>query len=189
MQHVDISPVRRSSLTLRGKTRVRLRQAAKTLQSKGIMFSEQRLLRECLRIALRLWRGHAGIARRCRRYNKSKGPYEIMAFYTTEALRSVACARCHHSGISLSRLVDFSITVYLQRVIEEWLSFPRGKLSAEEALPWAERYRQRRHISGFVISYESETEYNNGRLLHFSEKSEILPWPPPEPPPLNLKPG
>jgi len=152
------------------------------------MLSEQRLLRECLRIALRLWRGHAGIARRCRRYNKSEGPYEIMPLYTTEAMRSVAWARCHHSGISLSRLVDFAITVYLQRVMEGWLRFPRPRHSAEDASLWAMSYNRRRHSSPFVISYEAKTQNNGSGLLRFSEKSEILPWPPPALTPLDLKP-
>jgi len=178
MKHADLSPIRRTSVSLRTANRKSLQKAAVSLQEQGIPFSEQRLMRECLRIALRFWRGRKEIARRNRRYNKCEGPYEIAPFYTSEALRSVAWTRCHHSGISLSRLMDFAITRYLPRVMEYWLRFEyRGRDKADAAI-WRQRYAQRRNRDDFVISYHAYTRINDGIILDYGEKSEILPWPP-----------
>ena len=137
-------------------------------------------MRECLRIALKFWRGRKGIARRNKKYNACLGPYEIVPFYTTEALRSVAWARCHHSGISLSRMMDFAVTNYLQRVLEYWLRFEYTEQDKADASLWRVKYVQRRNCSDFVISYEGLTVENSGIILAYHERSTILPWPPPQ---------
>lgn len=164
---------------MRSALRRRLRTGVAMLNGRGINLSEQRLIRECLRLALKFWRGRKHIAARNRKYNKRLGPYEIVPFYTTEALRRVAHARCHHSGISLSRLVDFSIANYLSRVIEYWLRFEYRHRDMADAAAWSEKYERRLHRSDFIISYDARTENNDGVLLNYTEKSEILPWPPP----------
>jgi uncharacterized membrane protein len=179
MTHIDISPVRRTSVTMRTATRATLQEALALFLARGLNFSEQRLMRECLRLALKFWRGRRDIARRNKKYNQCLGPYEIVPFYTTEALRSIACARCHHSGISLSRMMDFAIARYLPRVIEEWLSVEFYWRDRKDIAAWAGRYARRRASSDFVINYDARTEKNNGIILEFCEKSEILPWPPP----------
>ena len=142
-------------------------------------FSEQRLMRQCLRYALKNWRGRGSIAVRNKRYNKRIGPYEIVPLYTTEALRRVAWARCHHSGISLSRLMDFAVSSYLLRVVESWLSGGYYGRDPADVKIWQDRYARRRNPAQFVISYQSLTTKNNGTILEFTEKSEIQPWPPP----------
>jgi hypothetical protein len=142
----------------------------------GVNFSEQRLMRECIRIALKLWRGHGTIARRNIKYNSRNGPYEIVPFYTSEALRSVARARCHYAGMSLSRLMDFAISCYLQRVVEYWIRFSH---TGVEAKAWREKYELRRHRSDFIITYEASVLRNDNQVLNFSEKTQIHPWPPP----------
>lgn len=179
MRHADISAIRHTSVTIRATLRLRLREAEADLLWRGIRFSEQRLLRECIRLALRLWHGRKEIAGRNRKYNRRPGPYLIIPFYTTEALRRVAHARCHHSGMSFSRLVDFAVAQYLPRVVEYWLRFDfHGRNKGDVAL-WKKRYGRRGNREDFIISYESCTEKNNGTVLAFTEKSEILPWPPP----------
>jgi hypothetical protein len=179
MTHVDISPVRRTSVTMRSATRAKLKVAVQALGACGLNFSEQRLMRECLRLALKFWRGRQNIARRNRKYNSCIGPYEIVPFYTSEALRSVAGARCHHSGISLSRMMDFAIAHYLQRVMEGWLRVSFYWRDKEDVAVWSEKFALRRNSAEFVISYEARTESNNGVVLDYREKSEILPWPSP----------
>lgn len=136
-------------------------------------------MRECLRFALKLWRGHKDIAARNKKYNKRIGPYEIVPFYTTESLRSVAWARCHHSGIALSRLMDFAIANYLPRVLEYWLRFDYAGRDKQAADIWRAKYAMRRNRDDFVISYRGRTEKNDGILLFYVERTEILPWPPP----------
>lgn len=179
MTHADLSAIRHTSVTIRAALRQRLREGEAELLQRGIRFSEQRLLRECIRLALRLWHGRKEIASRNRKYNRRRGPYLIIPFYATEALRRVAHARCHHSGMSFSRLVDFAVAHYLPRVVEYWLRFDdRDRNKADVAL-WKERYERRGNREDFIISYESRTAKNNGRSLEFTEKTEILPWPPP----------
>lgn len=180
MKHIDTSRPRHTSVTMRTSTHKALRQGVLILSERKIEFSEQQLMRECLRIALRLWRGRRQIAGRNKKYNRCAGPYEIVPFYTTEALRSAACARCHHAGMSLSRLVDFSVSHYLQRVLEYWLRFDYRWRDRRDVDYWRAKYAQRRNASDFVISYKTSTQRNDCLILDFGEKVEILPWPPPD---------
>lgn len=179
MTHADLSPVRQTSVTMRTTTRASLIAAVALLGTRGHAFSEQRLMRECLRYALKFWRGRGSIAVRNKKYNKRTGPYEIVPLYTTEALRRVAWARCHHSGVSLSRLMDFAVSSYMPRVVEAWLSGRYHWRDPEDVETWRRKYALRRDPSRFVISYTSITANNNAFLLEFTEKSEIQPWPPP----------
>ena len=180
MTYHDRSAVRRTSVTIRSSTRVILRDTSLYMRNRGVNFSEQRLMRECLRVALKFWRGRKGKATRNKRYNTRRGPYEVVPFYTSEALRSVAWTRCHQAGISLSRLMDFAVRFYLPRVMEYWLRFAYRDQDREDAELWAARYRQRLHREDFVISYEHRVAQNTETTLEFWEKTEILPWPPPK---------
>lgn len=132
-------------------------------------------MRECLRMALKFWRGRGVVAGRSKRYNHRVGPYEIMPFYTTEALRKVSANRCHHSGISLSRLMDFAINHYLQRVMEYWLRFEYFDRDREDVRIWRAKYARRLNREDFVISYVSHTRKNDGKTLEYFEKTEIRP--------------
>ena len=136
-------------------------------------------MRECLRFALKFWRGRKGIAARNKKYNKRLGPYEIVPFFSTESLRSVSWARCHHAGISLSRLMDFAIANYLPRVVEYWLRFDYHWRDKCDADLWYQKYNLRRNRDDFVISYKASTGKNNLSQLWYEEKTEIMPWPPP----------
>ena len=164
---------------MRAHLRETLRSAVRQVNEYGFDFSEQRLMRLCLRLALRLWRGKRGMAARNRRYNNRLGPYVIVPFYSTEMLRCVSTARCRHAGVSLSRLMDFAIDQYLPRIVEEILSGENNFHSLEDAKPWKEKYSRRRPVAGFVISYSNLTQTNDEKLLDFSERTEIHPWPPP----------
>jgi hypothetical protein len=177
MQHTDISPVRYTSVTIRKNVHSCLKKAVSMLAERGLQFSEQRLMRECLRLALHLWRGQRGKARRNKRYNRKLGSYEIVPFYTTEALRSVAWLRCHHSGMSLSRLMDFAIRHYLDRVVEGWLSVDYVGRAEEDIAVWKAKYEKRRPAPGFIISYDNLTHKNDRIVLMFEERMEFKPWP------------
>lgn len=177
--HFDQSKPRRTSVTLRYSTHSILRKAIPMFKQRGLDFSEQRLMRECLRIALKLWRGRRNIAERNRKYNARVGPYEIVPWYTTENLRAIAHARCHHAGMSLSRLMDFAIMTYLPRVIEYWLRYDYYWRDKQDASAWAEKYACRKRSERFVISYVSQTERNDGNILRYSETTTIIPRPPP----------
>ena len=166
-----------TSVMLRISTRHQLKAGLERLAVIRGEISEQRLMRECIRIMLRFWRGRGMIAGRNKRYNQRPGPYVIVPFYSTEALRSVSWARCHHAGISFSRLVDFAIQTYLQRVIEEFLSvgfYWRDKADVDF---WRERYALRKRSIPFVISYYSDTKHNDGIVLQYEEKTQIRTLP------------
>lgn len=178
MRHWDISPARPTSVTLRMATRQRLRDALHQLARVGIKDSEQRLMRDCLRFALKVWRGNGGIAACNRRYNGRTGPYEIVSFCSTEALRRVCWARCHHAGVSFSRLMDFAVSCYLQRVLESWMSADFYWREKEDVEIWKRLYGRRNKCSTFIISYESITVKCTDGGLEYSEKTEVKPWPP-----------
>ncbi len=179
MIRIDRSKTRLTSVTIRATCRTALNDARKQLLHRDIIFSEQRLMRECLRLALKFWRGNKEIAARNKKYNQRVGPYQIVPFCTTEALRSVSWARCHHAGISLSRLMDFAIANYLPRVVEYWLRFDYASREKSDLEIWMAKYAVRRHPENFVISYTANTEKNDGIILFYAERTQILPWPPP----------
>ena len=167
-----------TSVMLRATTRNHLQTGLRRLAVIQGEVSEQRLMRECIRILLRFWRGRGAIAARNKCYNQRPGPYVIVPFQTTEALRSVSWSRCHHAGISFSRLMDFAIQTYLERVIEEFLSagfYWRDKTDVDF---WRQRYSLRKRSIPFVISYCSVTRVNDGIVLQYEEKTQIrhFPW-------------
>jgi len=165
---------------MRSSTRHLLKLGTAQLKSRGFHFSEQRLMKECLRFALKFWRGRKGKSTRNRKYNKRIGPYEIMPFYTSEALRAVAWARCHQAGISLSRIMDFAVRVYLPRVIESWCCLAYREEDRVDAQAWQDLYAKRLNRTAFVISYQSKTSKNDQNRLRYEEMTEIHPWPPPK---------
>lgn len=173
MKHVDITPVRMTSVTLRLTTRSHLASAIDRLNSVNIAVSEQRLMRECLRFALRFWRGRGAIATRNKRYNQRTGPFEIVPFCSTEALRAVSWARCHHGGLSFSRMMDFAINAYLDRVVEQYLSARFFWRDKEDLAAWQKKFENRRKSIPFIINYYESTRINDGIVLNFEEKSEI----------------
>lgn len=177
MQHIDLSPARMTSVTMRKITQTRLKEAVIRLNRHGFAFSGQTLMRECLRLTLKLWRGTGEIASCNKRYNVRSGPFIIVPFRTTEALRCVYQARCHHAGISLSRLMDFALSTYLTRVIEKWMSEGFLGQSEHNLVDWQSRYSQRRNRIPFLISYKSSTYENSLSILKFLETVEIKPWP------------
>lgn len=177
MKHIDLSPVRMTSVTIRRTTQTSLKGAVERLNRHGFSFSKQNLMRECFRLALKLWRGNGGIATCNKRYNTRSGTFVIVPFRTTEALRCVSWARCHHAGISLSRLMDFALSTYLVRVVEQWMSEGFWGQSEHSLADWRARYKRRRNRAPFLISYHSSTAENNFSVLRFQEKVEIQPWP------------
>ena len=179
MRHIDESAPRYTSVTLQTNTKVALLQAVEQLNAHGIEFSAQRVMRECFRIALKLWRGRGPIADRTKTYNPCAGPCVIVPYYTTESMRSASWARCHHAGISHSRMMDFALRTYLPRVLEYWLSgVPHGR-DKKDAAFWAARYARRLNGESFLISYKATEFRNDGIVLNYAEKTEIIPWPPP----------
>ena len=172
-----MTPRRRTSLSIRKASRLKVKAAVIILNARGYEFSEQSLYRECLALALQFWKGRGGIAQRNTRYNHRKGEYEIVPFYTTEHLRRTVHARGHHAGISISRMVDFGIEVYLERIIERVLSrMHRGEFMHEVAM-WKARYEKRHNRAAIIINYSHWTAKPQDSSLKFGEEVPITPWP------------
>jgi len=165
-----------TSLTLRTSTIARVGQLKKMLAEQGCRLSEQQILRECLRYALKYWRGNGDKSRRNRKYNHRFGVYKIVPFRSSEALRSVAHARCHHAGISLSRLVDFAVMTYARRLGQQWTGATPRYLEYIESKSQRKKPRNRQDHDDFVISYDAKTIANVKMQLHFAEKTVIEPW-------------
>ena len=163
-----------TSISLREESIQKVKNALKLLKSKQIELSEQRLMRECLRYVLRAWKGRKTKSERLRTYNQRSGIYKIKAFYLPLKLYQVTWARSHHSGISVSRMVDFGITTYLDRIVEEYLATAyrgREKVDVEK---WQKKVEARRGISGFLINYSTATAKNDGTVLDYLETTEIM---------------
>jgi hypothetical protein len=75
--------------------------------------------------------------------------------------------------------MDFAIANYLPRVVEYWLRFDYHWRDKQDAESWSAKYAMRHNREDFVISYYARTEKNDRISLYYSEKTEILPWPPP----------
>ena len=71
-------------------------------------------------------------------------------------------------------MVDFGITTYLDRVVEEYMaSWYRGRDKAD-VQKWREKLEARKPIPRFFINYTSATETNDGMVLDYSEKTEVV---------------
>jgi len=163
-----------TSISLRTESIQKVKKATEILQSRNIEVSKQQLMRECLRYVLRAWKGRQSKPERLRTYNQRVGIYKVTAFYLPLKLYQVTWARSHHSGISVSRMVDFGITTYLDRVVEEYLaSWYRGRDKAD-VQKWREKLEARRPIPRFFINYTSATGTNDGMALDYSEKTEVV---------------
>ena len=165
-----------TSISLRAESIQKVKTALKLLQSRQIEVSEQRLMRDCLRVVLRAWKGRKAKSERLRTYNQRSGVYKIKAFYLPLKLYQVTWARSHHSGISVSRMVDFGITTYLDRIVEEYLATPYRGRDKADVQKWRKKTEARRDIPRFFINYTTATETNDGTLLDYMEKTEILPY-------------
>ena len=159
-----------TSVTLRLATRSKLKQAITDLAPVRGEVSEQRLMRACVRLAIRLWRGKSQKARRNRLFNRKQQIYAIVPFYSTEALRAVAQARCHFSGLSFSRLMDFAIRCYLGRIVTEYLAAPFYWRDAGEVAFSQKQLARRKKIPPFVINYLCIVSDGADEPLCFTEK-------------------
>lgn len=153
---------------MREVTKRALRSALVRSNAVKSPLSEQELMRRCLRLLLTRWRGLKQIARRNKRYNHRPGTYVVVAFYWTEDLRMAASAKCHHSGVSLSRLMDFAIATYLDRVLAQTMN----------ACPMSLVKMKFGGNDRYFINYACLTRRNDGRVLEYSQYCEIQPRPP-----------
>jgi hypothetical protein len=163
--------IRQTSVTLRASTCRQLRSAAAKCAESGKTRSMQCLLRECLMFCLKTWRVQAKMHRGNRIYNHKAGPYIIVPLYWHENLRGTTAALSHFSGISVSRVVDFAINCYLERILDRYLG-------QRQVRPWfaggaMSRTRLRKIIPTMRVIHDCMTLASGRGHLYFYEKMRL----------------
>lgn len=153
--------------------------ARKILLRNGIIWSESELLRRLAKLYLRHWRGSRLKSATARRYNRSiRGEkYVRVAWYADRMLYSILWQRAVHSGESISRMLDFSIRMYLSRLMEECLRSPMPHVAAacRNSRYWQGRYeRRRRPQLDVFITYQCKTEFNSPSGLRYWQEYRIF---------------
>lgn len=177
----DISPLEyhSTSISLRPASKRRLTAARKILLRNGIAWSESELLRRLAKVYLRHWRGTRLKSATARRYNRStKGEkYVRVAWYADRLLYSILWQRAIHSGESISRMLDFSIRMFLPRLLEEYLRTPMPgcRRASRNSAYWQRRFMRRPNPQPEIfITYQCETEINAPSGLRYWQAYKIL---------------
>lgn len=179
MQNISPLEYHSTSISLRPASKRRLIAARKILLRNGVIWSESELLRRLAKVYLRHWRGNRLKSATARRYNRStKGEkYVRMAWYADQMLYSILWQRAIHSGESISRMLDFSIRMFLPRLLEEYLRSPMPGCarSRRNSTYWQGRFERRpKPQPEIFITYQCETEINTPAGLSYRQEYKIL---------------
>ncbi|GAB4426328.1 MAG: hypothetical protein OHK0011_07840 [Turneriella sp.] len=169
-----------TSLSLRRASKRRLTAARNILLRNGIAWSESELLRRLAKVYLRHWRGRQLKSATARRYNRSiKGEkYVRVAWYIDRVIYSTLWQRAIHSGESVSRMLDFSIRMFLPRLMEECLRSPMPDCARarRNSTYWQERFRRRHNPQPEIfVTYQCKTEINASTGLRYVQEYKIIP--------------
>ncbi len=181
MQKITQKEYHRTSISLTPDCKRRLKAAVIILKRNGWKYSESKLLRQLAMQYLQHWRGTGLKSATARRYNeKIKGiRYVQVPWYIDKVLYTVLWERGVHSGMAISRMLEFALRHFMPRLMESILrhpvkSHPFGKRNAPY---WQKRYDQRkRHNPKIVIIYSAKTENNNSKNLSFRQLYRIFPF-------------
>jgi hypothetical protein len=169
---------RNTSISLRENSYRRFSAALKILDRNGITWSESEFLHRLAKVYLRHWRGRKQKAERTRRYNRCRGKKNVrVSWYMDMRLYLVLWARAIHSGESVSRMLDFAITYYLPRFLEECLrdGIPGHRRSQRNAPYWQARYERRHKPQPEIfVNYCCRTRKNDSRALIYRQKYRIF---------------
>lgn len=179
MQNISPLEYHSTSISLRPASKRRLTAAQKILLRNGVVWSESELLRRLAKVYLRHWRGTQLKSATARRYNRSiKGEkYVRVAWYADRLLYSILWQRAIHSGESISRMLDFSIRMFLPRLLEEYLRSPMPGFdrSSKNSIHWQRRFERRSNPQPEIfITYQCETEMNTLAGLRYRQEYKIL---------------
>jgi len=158
-----------------------MKDALETLQNKGIVWSESELLRRLAMLYVQSWRGNKLKSATARRYNRSvtEGKYVQVPWYMDKVLYSILWERAIHSGMSISRILEFSVRYYLRRLLEDTLRTPVQE-TVDEQGKWSYTVggdiRRRINKPKIFIIYRAQTVWNSTERLKYWQKYEILPF-------------
>ncbi|GEM_PF-724564 len=181
MQKINQNQHHSTSITLSPKSKALLKAALKSLRSKGIVWSESELLRRLAMLYVQSWRGNKLKSATARRYNRSveEGKYVQVPWYVDKVLYSILWERAIHSGMSISRIIEFSLRFYLRRLLEDALRTPiKERVDSQGDLSYSMGGNFRRRIDKpkIFITYRCLTLRNSGKRLKYWQKYEILPF-------------
>lgn len=153
MDNLNLTTTRLTSVSLRKDSFQRLKVAQKMLSGKAIFLSEQAMFRGLIRLYLNKWRGGGCRTGGLRRYNlKGKG-YLVKPLYLEMELAFRAWGRAVHSGVSVSRMLDFAIRHYLH-------IFVQGQMT-DQVMPSHDKS---------AINYQCFTWKNSDLNLYFMQR-------------------
>ena len=171
MKNIHPLICRKTSVSLPDSAYRRLLAAKKMLSRNGIRFSDHEIYRRLFKEYLKNWRGRGLKTNGLRRYNREGQAYAIHPLYINQVLYASLWQRALHSGESISRMLDVAIRVYLPRLLETLLCAQDLRNSRY----WNQRLaRRKRQYADFFINYTCHTENNNGRILEYCQKAEII---------------
>ncbi len=183
MQFIRQSERRNTSITLTPRCKRRLLAAQIILARNGVIMSQSDILSHLIMLYLQAWRGKglksATLRRKNVQYKKKKIRYVQVSFYVDKVLYSVLWERAIHSGMSVSRMMEFAMRYYMRELMERTLRTPaRGCKRAEVNWRyWAKRYEQRKRPKPKVfIIYQAKTMRNSSGRLKYHLKYEICPF-------------
>jgi hypothetical protein len=181
MQQIHQSQHHHTSITLTPKCRRRLKAAQLILARNGVVWSESEILRRLAIPYLQAWRGNKLKSATARRYNQKYKEirYVRVSWYIDKVLYSILWQRAIHSGMSISRMLEFAMRYYMPELMESTLQIPvpGNARSRQNWRYWQKRYEQRRRPKPkiFVI-YQSKTMRNTSGRLKYRLKYEIWPF-------------
>ncbi len=181
MQKIDQNEHHRTSVTITPKCKRRIKAALLILKRNGVIWSESDLLRQLAMLYLQSWRGNKLKSATARRYNNTiKGwRYVRVSWYIDKVLYSILWERGVHSGMSVSRMLEFALQYYMPRLMEVILRNPiRGNAASQRNAPyWQKRYEQRaRPKPKIVVIYAAKTQMNSIIRLKSRQYYRILPF-------------
>ncbi len=181
MQYIRQSQRRPTSITLTPRCRRRLKAAQLILERNGVFWAESEILSRLAILYLQAWRGNKLKSATARRYNqKYKGIlYVQVSWYIDKVLYSILWQRAIHSGMSVSRMLEFAMRYYMPELMESTLqrSVRFSRMSQVNWHYWRGRYEQRKRPKPKVfVIYQSKTMRNTSGQLKYRLKYEIWPF-------------
>jgi hypothetical protein len=169
-----------TSISLLESSARRIKAALCILERNGVICSQSELLRLLAKMYLQSWRGEGDRLPVLRRYNarRKRAEYVIMPWYIDQVLRAALWQRSLHTGISVSRMLDFAVRIYLPRLVESMLCrpVPGCGRAARNSGYWNKRLQARRiQKPDLFISYSHETLINRRGNLNFADEVKIIP--------------
>ncbi len=157
MDPIDLHVPKLTSVSIRSDSFGQMKSAQTVLAGKAIIRTEQEMFRDLLQIYLCKWRGGGSRTSSLRRYNLKGKNYIIKSLYIESGFSAALWTRAVHSGVTISRMLDFAIRYYLSTYVNQQYSLLAGISTGE-----------------LSIQYQCNTWKNSGSNLQFVQMIAYL---------------